>query len=550
MQIFLFIVPFAFGLFYEFTSYFSQIFLLIILAIILKRRKRLRCYVNISSLSILLIVLGYLATCVYAVDKGMAFLGFLKFSTLITFTIIIMQYKPIQIKKMLNAIPLSGIIMIVLSVLFKIVPFLPDAFFLTNGRMSGFFEYSNTFALFLLIGIIILLNSTFDNKKKIIGSAIILIGIFVTGSRLVFLLTVLNYIIFIIKLKPLRKPLIGILGAGIIVTALYVLVTNNFNTIGRYLTTSINSSTFLGRILYYKDAIPLIMQNPLGLGYMGYCYMQPVIQTGVYSTVYIHNDLLQIMLDVGVIPAIVFTIAIIKSLINKDKFDVKKQLLLTIVLHMLFDFDLQFVSIFFILIMTLKLNKGKRSIWKIKLKPLIICEVIIGFIYLYFGICTILHYVNQSEMAIKMYPIYTDANSNVIYNSSKNNIEYANKVATKALETNNNLLIAHKVKALYYMENMQWKLMITSKQKSLELSKYDISNYEEYVLMLSQAMTAYINNKNIKEAENCIKQVVQVPSKIEEVKNSTSDIAYKIKDTPNFELSTEIQEYIEKMKGE
>ncbi len=549
IQGFLLIVPFLFGLFYEFTAYFAQIFLLIILLIILIKRKKIRIYLNISIASLLLITLGYLFTCFYAVDKGMAFLGFLKFTIPFTFAIILMQYKEKHINKIINVIPISGIIMIILSIIFKYIPFLPDAFFLPNGRIAGFFQYSNTFALFLLIGIIVLVNSTLKNVKKFVGTVVLLIGILATGSRIVFLLTILNFIIFIIKFKNFRKYLIGLIGISIIITTIYVIITNNFNTFGRFLTTSFNSSTFLGRLLYYKDAIPQILQNPFGLGYMGYSYIQPTIQTGVYSTVFIHSELLQIALDIGIIPMIVFIITILISLINKNKFNICKQILLTIALHILFDFDLQFICMFLILVITLNLSKGKRYIINANTKIFIPIIVILQIIYLYFGICTLMHYIGNDNIASKMYSAYTEANLNLMYDYSENNIEKANEIADKISKNNQNIAMVYKVKAIYNRENKKWKTMIKNKEKSIEINKYEISNYEEYILMLSEAINYYINNDNIEDAEHCINLVVELPSKIEKIQNSTSDIAYKLKDLPNFELSQDIQNYVSKMKG-
>ncbi len=549
LQIFIFIIPFVFGLFYEFTSYFAQIFLLVILSIIFIQRKKIRIYLNISSISLLVIALGYLFVCFYAVDIGMAFLGFLKFTIPVTFAIILMQYKEKHINKIINVIPIAGIVMIILSIIFRYVPFLPDYFYLPNGRMAGFFQYSNSFALFLLIGIISLVNSKSSNIKIIIGTAFLLLGIYATGSRLVFLLTILNFIIFIIKFKKLRKYLIGLIGISILITLGYVVITNNFNTFGRYLTTSLNSSTLLGRILYYIDAIPQLIKSPFGLGYMGYSYIQPSIQTGVYSAIYVHNEFLQLALDIGLIPVIIFIITIIQNLVNKKKFDTNKQILLTIVIHMFFDFDLQFLVIFLILVTTLNLLNGKKHVFEINNKILITLTTFIGIVYLYFGICTFLQYINKSDISIKMYPIYTEANLNVMYEKANDNLEYANKIASKILETNTNIALPYKVKALYNLENNNWQLMIKNKQKSLEINKYDVNNYEEYILMLSNAIDYYVKNDNMSKAEQCINLILEVPSQLENLKKTTSDIAYKLKDLPNFELSREVQNYIEKMKG-
>lgn len=547
LQIFLFVTPFLFGAFYEFASFFVQIFILIIFLIKILKEKKFTIYLNGITLALAIISLGYLITCIYAIDRGMAFLGFLKFTIPLTFVLLIMQYRQEQVKEMLKSIPISGIVMIVLSLLFRYVPFLPNEFYLPNGRMGGFFQYSNTFALFLLIGIICLAYSNEKIINKVWGIAILLIGIFLSGSRAVFVLTILNFIVMTIKFKELRKYLIGLIGLGIIATLVYVTVTKNFTTIGRYLTTSVYSSTLLGRLLYYKDAIFAIFKHPFGLGYMGYSYIQPQIQSGVYKILYVHNDFLQLALDIGIIPMLILIIAIVKSLISKRETGLYKQILLTIVIHILFDFDLQFMFMFIILVLMLNIWNGKIKEYDVNNKISIAVISVFSMIYLYFGIVTFLHYIDKNEMATKMYPIYTEANLSIAYKYSQDDIEQANKIASKILETNAYSDLVYNIKALYYMQNQNWKFMLNNKQKAIELAKYDMSSYEEYVLMLSAAIDYYTRNDETNEAMEYVRLVAEVPSKIQKIKDKTSDIAYKLKDVPSFELSKEVQKYIYRM---
>ena len=131
----------------------------------------------------------------------------------------------------------------------------------------------------------------------------------------------------------------------------------------------------------------------------------------------------------------------------------------------------------------------------------------------------------------------------------EDDLNNANKIATKVLDTNQELGMAHNIKAYYYMNNKNWNLMVKSKKKYITINKYDISEYEEYVLMLSKAIEYYAQNDEMEKAMEYIKQVVEVPSIIEQVKNSTKSIAYELKEVPNFELSENVQKYILTMKG-
>ena len=550
IKIFLFLTPFLFGLYFEFASYFAQILILVILLIKLCKAKKCKIYLNLEIFALAVISVGYLFTCIYAVDKGMAVLGFLKFTIPLTFGFMIMQYEKQEITESLKEIPISGIAMIVLSMLFKYIPFLPNDFYLTNGRMMGFLQYANTFALFLLIGIIYTVYCIKDKKIVIIYNIILLFGILISGCRTVIVLAFLNYIIAIVKKKELRIYFIALVLIAIAGTITYVLITNNFNTIGRYLTISVASRSLRERLLYYKDAIPLILKYPFGMGYMGYSYIQPQIQTAIYQASYVHNDFLQLILDIGIIPTIIFGVAMVKSLISKDNSISLKLILLSIILHILLDFDLQFLIIFLILVISLDIWNGKEFEFEVSKKSIIGGVSIFIVIYLYFALTTFFHYIEKDEISAKMYPIYTEANIQIADKyMEKEDISNANKIASKILETNQELGMAHNIKAYYYLNNNNWNLMAQSKKKHLEINKYDINEYEEYVLMLSKAIEYYAQNDEIEKAMDYIKQVVEVPSIIEKVKSSTQSIAYELKEVPKFELSENVQKYILTMKG-
>ena len=550
IKLFFFISPFLFGLYYEFSAYFGQIFILAIFLIKVFKAKKCKIYFNLSSITLAVISIGYLLTCIYAIDKGMAILGFLKFTIPLTFGFLLMQYSKEEVIEMLKPIPISGAIMVIVSLLFKYVPFLPDVFYLQNGRMMGFLQYANTFALFLLIGIIVASYSEQKKWKIIIYNIVLLFGILVSGCRTIQVLALLNYIIMTLKQKELRMYFIALVLLAIAGTITYVLTTGNFNTIGRYLTISTASRSLKERLLYYKDAIPLILRHPFGLGYMGYSYIQPQIQTGIYQAAYVHNDFLQLILDIGIIPAIVLIVAIFKNLNNKENSLLFKIILITIALHLLIDFDLQFMIIFLILVMTLNLWDGKKYEYEANKMILIGVESILIGVYLYFGFVTLFNYFNKDKIASKMYPFYTESNIAIANNYLENkDISNSYKIASNMQKTNKELGMIYNIKAYYYLNNKNWNLMEQNKKRYIEINKYDMKEYEDYVLMLSQAIEYYAQNDEMEKAVEYIKKVTEVPSIIEQVKSSTSSVSYELKDVPKFELETNVQKYILTMKG-
>lgn len=138
-------------------------------------------------------------------------------------------------------------------------------------------------------------------------------------------------------------------------------ITGNQDTIGRFLTISLESSTLMGRLLYYRDVLPVILKHPFGLGYMGYYYAQGGFQTGVYATKFVHNELLQFAVDVGWIPTLLFAFALLRRLLARKTPAMQRMLLFAICAHSMLDFDLQFLSIFLSFSLRWTQRKGKRS---------------------------------------------------------------------------------------------------------------------------------------------------------------------------------------------
>ncbi|MDO5434594.1 O-antigen ligase, partial [Eubacterium sp.] len=288
LSLLLFILPFIFGLYYEFAAYLAGGALALCLAARIRKKKEIYLSKAVPPILLGAACLCCLFTVFYGVDKGMAAAGFFKVLPIPLFLLLIMQYSEKERLKLLEVVPYSALVMTVLSAVLG----LSEAFsavFYSAGRLGGFFQYSNTFAFYLLLGCVVLLsvNTTFDKRFQIGGTAILLAGILLTGSRSVFVLTVLTFGYFILRQKERRIPLLILSGSLIISAVIFAFATGHVENISRFLTINMGESTFLGRVLYWKDGIGQILQHPFGLGYMGYFYTQPSFQTGVYTVRYI-----------------------------------------------------------------------------------------------------------------------------------------------------------------------------------------------------------------------------------------------------------------------
>lgn len=545
----LIIIPFVFGLFYDFAVFVVAImFLIIILKEFIKNRK-IKIYFNYCFISILVLTVSSLMTCVWAIDKTEAIIGFFRILSILLLSIILMQNSEENKRELYLLIPASGVIMVLISIVVKVIPVISDFLYSDNGRLGGFFQYSNTFALFLLIGIIILLYEEIKNRYNLLNIFILLIGILLTGSRTVFLLTILIFGIYMFNNKSKhRVKLAIILGSVLIVSVVITLITNNFNTIGRYLTISLNSSTLWGRIIYYKDALVLLKQNIFGYGYMGYSYIYPTIQTANYLVKFVHNDFLQIALDYGIISMVIFITSIVYSIFSKKTNKTQKIILITMFLHMLIDFDLQFMIMFYILILMQDLTKQKdfeiiikKNVLDLGLILILICT------YAYLGIAVFANYINRNDISISMLSNYTRAKQEELVKET--NISRANKIANSILENNKYIGQAYNIKAMYELENKNYELACEYKQKAISLNKYDTEEYEDYILVLSKILEDTIKTKENEETLNYINKVIQVPEMVESTNENTSSIANRIKDKSEIKLNKQTLVYIYNVKG-
>lgn len=544
---FLFLTPFCFGLYYEFTAAFVGVILMAYCLFIAIKRKEFTVYLNLEGLAIFTIVIGYLMVSIWAVDRGMAWTGFLKFFPLIPFWCILMQIDSSQRQKLFSSVPLSGVLMTVLSYPTKWMGEFGNNFF-SAERLGGFFQYSNSFALFLLLGIIIL---AFDNGSlwmRLSGIAILTFGILATGSRTVFIILVVAILVIAVSNKKIRWQILGIIVVFIVLALSIVFLTNNTQTIGRFLTSSFTESTFLGRVLYWKDAIPVIASHPFGLGYLGYFFTQSSFQTGLYTVRFVHNEFLQFFLDIGWVPSLLFIAALLKNLFSKKNDMIEKLILFAVCAHCFFDFDLQFLNIFFVLILVLtgKKNEGKTfSLNKTEKYLIGVGAFIISCIFIYFGYAIFNSYIGNHERAVKLFPGNTSSQIMLLAYSSSS--YEADVLSEKIISQNKFIPLAYDAKALLSFINGDYEGMISYKEKSIDIAPYVIAEYEDYYNLLNQAILESEKKGDIEMMEKCKEKLKSLPEIMQTAENKASSIAWKLEEKPTLELPLEAIEYIKKL---
>ena len=371
---------------------------------------------------------------------------------------------------------------------------------------------------------------------------ILILGIVFSGSRGVAVLGILTLVIICVWKCDWKK--IALIVFSITASVAIGIVILNLD-ISRLLKLTLDSSTLNGRFLYWQDALPLLLKYPLGLGYMGYYFLQPQIQSGNYVTKFVHNDILQIGLDAGIISVIIILAIVVKALISK-KIEVRQKLILLVLFfHSLFDFDLQFTLMAFIGIMCIsESSESDILIGKKSKKFFMSVLAITGGISLYFVAAFELAYVGEYDFSLKLYPYNTFAREERMRQKTNDLLD-----AEYIIEQNGMLPDAYEVRIQNSCENGDTDKITEDVEQLLNNAGYNAEYYNQAVYYLSIALDYSIRSNDMENARETLKTLQAIPDKIEEMHNKTSRLAYKINDKPEIKLETSIENYLDKISN-
>ena len=185
-------------------------------------------------------------------------------------------------------------------------------------------------------------------------------GLLLSGSRSVFLLFIICLIYTAITETKKRKWIAGFSVYMLTLIAVGGILLGYVQEFARFTTSFTQNSTLWGRLLYWQDALQILKDHPFGLGYKGYYFIQGTYASGNYVTMYAHNELLQILLDFGFLGGVAIAGMLFFSLYRRRlDSSLKKKLLTVCVVHSLFDFDLQFLVVVFIILLLFDFGECK-----------------------------------------------------------------------------------------------------------------------------------------------------------------------------------------------
>lgn len=564
------------GGYYVSVSALTGIFLFGILFYRMYFQKKIKAAWDLNMAAIAVLVFAYLIISLWAVDSGMALLGFVKFLPLLLFYVLV-SGQPEEREKMISLLPMLGALMTLFSFLMMQFP-VYEEWVSVAGRLAGFFQYPNTYALFMLVCLIIVLwrmeRKSLDWLDVVYALAAVF-GIAMSGSRTVFVLTAAALVWILIERLRRRKTssymkasetasagnveksgarkyrTILVTAAGVLAvlaaTLAVLALTGNLGVLERFTQITLSSSTFLGRLLYAKDAIPLILSHPFGLGYYGYYFIQQSVQTGVYSVVNVHNELLQMFLDVGVIPAVLMCAAVLRSVFTKRTGGRNRLVLVMILLHSLFDYDLQFLAMGFVLILFLDMRNVKEY------KVPVLTGTVIGLagagslgLAALGGVSDLQYTSGNPELALRIYSGNTLAEIQLL--TEADTAEKMRERADSLIAGNDCISVAYSARARAKFSEGDVRGFIEDKLEAIRLAPYQYDEYIDYLEILAYCEGQYLENGNTEDARICAERAAEIPEMMDQLREKTSSLAWRIADRPQVTLSYENLQLIQEME--
>ena len=527
--------------FYTFTAVPLSVFLIgCLLLVVVKQGFRL--YRNISLIAVAALFGGYAVSWFWAVDRGMSLYGVVRFFPVVLYMLLLMQMEAEEANCIFQIVPWTGAIMTITSFGLQHVPGISQ-YIIVDGRLAGFFQYANTYALFLLIGLVVLISEERQSKWKPLLAAVLVLGVFASGSRTSFLLMLGLGVFYCIWKRDWRKiaTTAGVASVGF---GLSVLISKlGTADADRFLTTTSETGTFLVRLLYYKDALPVILKHPGGLGYLGYYLLQSSFQTGVYSVRFIHNELLQLFLDVGWIPTGLFCVALVLSFLNKETEMRNRLILFLVCAHAMIDFDLQFLAIWFLIIPAMDLWSGEMILLKKSRMPLLVASTLIAVWCGWLGVADCLFTFHNIETCLQVMPNHTLALIDTL--SDLNDVVELEQRADQIIGLNPSVSVAHSAKGNAAYGKGDVLLMMQEKEEAIRLAPFYLDGYLDYIDKLEKVLVRYEETGDFASAEICRGKLMEVQESLEQTKSSASPIAWKIQHKPELDLPDDYQKRVD-----
>lgn len=535
--------PFFVGGYYVFYSAAVGIVLLIALLVHIFKTKSIKYSKSFTFFVLLFMSVMYFLTKFWAVDKSMSIHGFVKFFTAFLFTLAIIQISREERQQLLYSVPITAVIMTVFTELMGFTEFGRNRFYDNIGDLHGAFEYANAFAIYLLIAFIIALCSNIKIPFKLVTIVVCAYGIYKSNSRAVWMISAVMLVLIVLcyvfknvskstrKLIVLLIFLFGVL--SFIILYRFGIVEKVFNYIN-------TDGSFNERYLYYTDTLRYILKHPFGKGAYAFYFAQSKFQSAYYYAIDVHCDLLQYAIEIGVIPALLFAVVVLKQLFSKQTSLLQKLVMTAIMLHSLFDYDLQFISILFVLLLCFDYPNIQEKEVDSKLIPTVIASVF-AVLYVVIGLSAFCNYIGDHQKSVYY---YKNTPSLIILMQSTNDKQSAYVIAQEILKRNDSVYEPNNVMANIYSADNKYGKAVKQMELVIEKDPRTMQHYRDYIDLLVKANKYYEERGETEKSQNCKNKIASVDDMIMELKENTAARGILYGRKQNFEIGKKYKEII------
>lgn len=535
-----FVLPFAAGGFHGYTIAVCIGVLSAALFLRIRKNKQFLFSFNLCSAAVISAFVFSCLTPLWAADKGMAPFGILRWAAVLLYALSLMQCSPEEQEHALDPVPLCGAVMTAVSFAAAMIPALA-AQVTVNGRLAGFFQYPNTFAAFLLAGLVLHCVPGKNRPVDVVIRIVLTAGIVLSGSRTVFILTLLAYPALMIQQKALRRQLLVSLAVALVL-GFAAAQTGLLTNADRYTGIRPTSGTFLVRLLYFKDAAKLILRHPFGLGYLGFRVLEGSIQTGRYYVTYVHNGFLQLLLDLGWIPGCLMAAAFLSCLFSPRLPGKRRLLLLLLLGHCMLDYDTEFFSIWIILLTLMDFQAGKPIRMPVSEKAFCIPIACLMAVGIWLGTAELCYYTGNMDLCLKLTPFHTDvlAYQMVSATDTRQQETLADRILTNS--PTHALALTAKSNAAFLQADLA--AMMEYGDRTLLCSKYNIEAYCSYIDKLYAAVQMFSQSGDPQYAGICAEKIREIVQQMRDVEDTTDPLANLTGDDSSMTLPESYQQLI------
>jgi hypothetical protein len=208
----------------------------------------------------------------------------------------------------------------------------------------------------------------------------------------------------------------------------------------------------------------------------------------------------------------------------------------------MFDFDLQYLAIWFLIIPALQVHDGKVKTFS---GVNVFAKCLCGFVMLvcvWFGIGDACYFWGLNDACRVVTPFYTLAQVNYLTDITDQTL--LEDTADKIIKLNPSSSIAYSAKSNVCFSGGNITGMIENKEKAISLNKYSLEEYCDYFEKLYVAMQLYAKQNDATSVEYCKNKLLAIPNMLQEVENSTSTLAWLISAKPELTLPDEYLEVL------